>query len=109
MDGEENRENVIAWIKTNLYCDTDNIKYDLKELSHKVGFGISKFEVDSSSERGATKKVIRVYSDTHSEIPEENSSSVREWLEKINWSPNILDVGLTLERDKRIEKFGGFS
>lgn len=91
-------EHMIAWIEKKLSADIDNIKSDLKDLAQKIGFEITRIEVDEPPFYGRKNELVKVYTNSYPHIPETEATKAREWLTGItSWSGYIIDADVKIE------------
>ncbi len=91
-------ENLIAWIEKKTVADVDQVKYDLKKLSEKVGFRITKIETQDVSPKN---EIVKMYTDSIESVPSDKKDEVKEWKEKVTWSSGVVDADVKIERIRR--------
>lgn len=94
----EKEQYLIAWIEKKTVADIDPLKYDLKKLAEKVGFKITEMEIQAVS---PTNEIIKTYTNDYPSVPREEMDKVKEWRERVTWSPDVVDVGIKVEEIKR--------
>lgn len=88
----------IAWIEMESYGDIDEIKQDLRELSERTGFRITRFETEKPQNIGNGNKIVKAYTDSFKEIPENRVPIVREWKKReIFWAQHVCNAGAKIE------------
>jgi len=104
LQSEGEREDyLIAWVRGKLYADKESVKRDLRELSDKAGFDITRFEVSYPYEDSTG--IVKAYTDTYPKIPEEKKNVVNNWMSKVCWSQTIVDVHVKV-RNRSFETVG---
>lgn len=97
-------DHLIAWIEKKFYGDMDIVKKDLRELSDRIGFDITRIESHKTPFDESSNEVLLMYTSKYSEIPKSKSRSVKKWLLKTLLHPHIIDAEVYLEgmltRDK---------
>jgi len=97
-DSEGGRDAPIAWIKMEHLGDVDEVKQDLRELSDRAGFQITRFEIDKHSDSNNRSKVVKVYSDGCEKIPKDKLSIVREWIRReVYWAQDVCNAKVRIE------------
>ncbi|KXB06875.1 hypothetical protein AKJ52_01370 [candidate division MSBL1 archaeon SCGC-AAA382C18] len=88
----------IAWIEMKHYGDIVEIKQDIRELSKRVNFEITRFETCKSPDSRNGNIIIRAYTDTFEKIPRDKLPIVRKWLSReIYWTQHVCNAKAKIE------------